>query len=69
MRQYRALFTVYRADMPAWAYPAKIEAFQATDAVLFVVNLPAFPPQRDMDVRAAITYRVSAISRIRIVIA
>jgi hypothetical protein len=65
MRQYRALFTVYRADMPAWAYPAKIEAFQATDAV----NLPAFPPQLDMDVRAAITYRVSTISRIRIVIA
>ncbi len=58
MRYYRALFTLYRADMPEWVYPEKMETFQAIDAVRFlVVNLPAFPSQLNMDAWAAITYQ------------
>lgn len=56
MHQYPAQFTEYCADMPAGAFPAEIETFQAIYAVRFlVVTTTAFPPVV-MDAWEAITY-------------
>ena len=57
MRQGRALLAACGTDMPAGALSAQIQAFQTINPVCFlVVNLPAFPPQLDMNTRATVPY-------------
>jgi|SRR5471030_176443 len=57
VRQGRTLLATCCTDMPARAFSAQIETFQAINTVCFlVVNPPVLPPQLDMNTRTTIPY-------------